>query len=70
MKRLTLTEVLDAPALAQGQADDLICDHPAGIRIWRSRLTVEDGQPYDHQVTVEKRGTDGWYSTEFYQPLP
>lgn len=50
---LTLKELEAMPTLSVGQADDLKIE-TADTRVWLSRMTVEDGQPYDNQVTVEK----------------
>ncbi len=55
------------PTLAQGQADDLKIDtgaargyHEAGdLRLWVSRMTVEDGAAVDNEVAVERMDTLG-----------
>ena len=50
---LTLEYLKSLPTLHQGQTDDLKIERDY-TRVWLSRLTIEDGQPYDNQVTVEK----------------
>lgn len=53
----TLKALQNMPTLAQGQADDLKISTPT-LRVWLSRLTVEDGMPYNNQVTIEKYQID------------
>lgn len=48
----TLKEISALPTLSQGHADDLKAES-ATRRVWLSRMTIEDGQPYNNQVTVE-----------------
>jgi len=52
-KRYTLAELQDMPTLAQGHFDNLKINCEK-FRLWFSRLTMADGQPYDHQVSVER----------------
>lgn len=54
MKKLyTISELENLPTISEGQADDLKIE-TKNIRIWLSRLTKEDGQPYDNEVTIEE----------------
>lgn len=53
MRHYTLAELSALPTLSQGHTDDLKIE-TKGVRVWLSRMTVEDGMPYDNQVTVEK----------------
>lgn len=41
----------------------------ATTRVWLSRLTIEDGMPYNNQVTVETYNskTGAWVTTEQYE---
>jgi len=48
----TCLELDQLPTLAEGQFSNLKIDLP-NIRIWLSRMTVEDGMPYDHAVEIE-----------------
>lgn len=58
MRRYSLAELKAMPTLHQGQYDDLKAefDH---VRVWLSRMTVADGQPYNNQVTVEDVDASG-----------
>lgn len=49
----TLSELEALPTLAQGQCDDLKVKSKY-IQVWLSRMTKEDGMPYDNQVTIER----------------
>jgi hypothetical protein len=53
------------PTLHQGQADDCKLDD-GETRIWLSRCTVEDGEPYNNKVTVERLVDGRWVETETY----
>lgn len=59
MKIPSLKKLLAMPTLAIGQTDDLKIDE-GSIRIWVSRLTVEDGMPYNHQLTIEHKREGVW----------
>lgn len=54
------------PTIRQGQTDDLKFES-ATQRVWLSRLTTEDGQPYDNQVTVERFNGESWETVEQYE---
>lgn len=49
----TLAELEALPTIAQGQMDDLKIKTKY-IQVWLSRMTKEDGMPYDNQVTIER----------------
>ena len=66
MKRFTLQELERMPTLCVGQADDLKVEED-GVRVWLSRCSVEDGEPYDNKVTVEKWVNLRWTVVEEYQ---
>lgn len=53
IKKYTLEELQALPTLSQGQTDDLKIENKSN-RVWLSRMTIEDGMPYNNQVTVEK----------------
>lgn len=57
MSRYTLAELEALPTLAVGQADDLKIETES-VRVWLSRCTIEDGEPYNNKVTVEKLEED------------
>ncbi len=68
MRRYTLTELLELPTLAVGQADDLKVDTGAE-RQWLSRCTVADGEPFDHKVTTERREHGRWVVVDVYEAM-
>lgn len=67
MKHYTAAELEKLPTLCEGQADDLKIEENK-TRIWLSRMTKEDGMPYNNQITVEKLNpkTYNWEITEQY----
>lgn len=65
-ERYTLEELESLPTLSVGQADDLKVD-TGNTRVWLSRCSVEDGEPYDNKVTVERLAEGRWVEVETYQ---
>lgn len=66
-RHFTLRELEKMSTRAQGQADDLKYE-TSTYRVWLSRCTVADGEPYNHKVTVEHVGRAGqWVTVEEYQ---
>lgn len=61
----TLAELEALPTLCESQADDLKIEKP-GYRVWLSRCTVDDGEPYDNKVTIEERINGCWVETQHY----
>lgn len=66
-KRYTLAELQAMPTLHSGHFDNLKVDQYVGtrpeLRVWLSRMTVEDGAPCNNEVTVEvytMTRKDGW----------
>ena len=59
----TKRELRKMKTLSTGQADDLKID-TGETRIWLSRCTVADGEPYNNKVTVE-RLVDGRANPQF-----
>lgn len=66
VRKFTLQELEKMPTLCVGQADDLKYEED-GVRVWLSRCGVEDGEPYDNKVTVEKWIHLCWETVEEYQ---
>ena len=64
---LGLQELEDLPRLAQGQADDLKVDAGDGWRVWLCRCGVEDGMPFDNQVTVERCVDGRWLEVAVWE---
>lgn len=62
----TLAELQDMPVISQGQFDNLLVDDGL-FRVWLSRMTVEDGMPYNNQVTVEAMIDGVWSTVEQYE---
>jgi len=54
------------PTLCTGQADDLKVE-TSTMRVWISRCTVEDGEPFDDKVTVERLRNGRWEVADEYQ---
>jgi hypothetical protein len=54
MKRIyKLAELEAMPTITAGQFDDLKFE-TENRRVWLSRMTVEDGEPYNNKVSVEE----------------
>lgn len=70
----TLAELEDMPTLSLGQTDDLKAENE-DTRIWLSRLSTEDGEPYNNKVTIERleedfrenRLSSQWVTKETYE---
>ena len=62
----TLDELEGNPTLCVGQADNLKID-TGTLRVWLSRCTVEDGEPYNNKVTIERLHNGSWYTWNTYQ---
>jgi hypothetical protein len=67
-RRYRLDELEALPTLCVGQADNLKIEEPTR-RVWLSRCTVADGEPYDNKVTVRERIEDQWLTTDVYQAV-
>lgn len=65
----TLKELEGLKTISQGQMDDLKIED-GNIRVWLSRMTIEDGMPYNNQVTVEELNENGsWHTIEEYEAI-
>ena len=66
----TLAQLEALPTINEGHTSDLKWD-TGRTRVWLSRMTKEDGMPYDNQVTVEVRQPAGkspeWKTALKYQ---
>ena len=65
MKKYTLRELQAMETISQGHTDDLKIK-TEDTKVWLSRMTVEDGMPYDNMVTVEKLIDGRWEVIEEY----
>ena len=66
MKRYTLEKLNRMPTINGGQFDNLKLDD-GDTRVWLSRGTVADGEPYDNKVTIETLTDGRWCITDVYQ---
>ena len=66
MKRYTLRELQAMKTISQGHMDNLKIETD-NTKVWLSRMTVEDGMPYNNMVTVEKLINGKWETIEEYQ---
>ncbi len=64
---LSLAEIQSLATISSGHADDLKIDSD-GVRVWLSRMTVQDGAAFDNEVTVEifHRSTGQWARYKSY----
>ena len=65
MKKYTLRELQQRETIEQSQTDNLKIK-TEDIKIWLSRMTVEDGMPYNNMVTIEKLIDGKWETIEEY----
>ena len=71
MKKLSLQAIRKMPTLKACHYDDLKMETPV-IRVYLSRMTIQDGQPYNNMVTVEQlvypaTNRARWETTEQYE---
>ena len=66
MRRYTLAELEAMPTLSTGHTDDLKVD-TGRTRVWLSRCTVADGEPYNNKVAIERLKGGRWVETSTYQ---
>ena len=63
---VSLDELENLPTLAEGQADNLKIESDTE-RVWLSRCTVEDGEPWNNKVTVERLIGGSWIEVEHWE---
>lgn len=66
LRTFSLTELLALPTISSGHFDDLKIEKGV-TRVWLSRMTKEDGMPYNNQVTVERLVNGNWKQLQQYQ---
>jgi len=66
MIKYNYIDLLEMTTLESGNFTDLKYDD--GInRVWLSRMTKEDGEPFDHTAYVEEKSSDNlWKLVDFY----
>lgn len=62
----SLRELKSLPTLTVGQADNLKIE-TATERVWLSRCSIEDGEPFNNKVTIERFNGRRWYEAETYE---
>ena len=63
--KLTTKNLLDMDTLVQTNFADLKVDDD-NRRVWLSRLTKADGEPFDNTVYIEQYSYGKWKVTGFY----
>ena len=68
-KKYTAKILGSLPTISQGQADDLKIEVKGKTRIWLSRMTKEDGMPYNNQITEERfdKKSGSWKTVRVYR---
>ena len=62
----SLDALQSMPTLSRGQSSDLKID--TGFRrVWLSRCSIEDGEPYNNKVTIERLVSGIWETIVTYQ---
>ena len=64
--RYTSKQLKEMPTLEQGHYDNLKIKTET-TKVWLSRMTVGDGQPYDNEITVEELINGIWTVTRQYE---
>ncbi len=62
----TLNELQNLPNLGDSHFDNLKIE-TKNSRVWLSRCTVDDGEPYNNKVTVERLVNGNWKIIQTYQ---
>jgi len=65
MYKFTAEELEKMDTICESQADDLKFEAP-NVRVWLSRCTIEDGEPFNNKVTVEKLVDGCWTEYDVY----
>lgn len=63
-----LSEIEKMETITSSHFDDLKFES-AFIRVWLSRMTIEDGMPYNNQVTIEVLKNGRWETTKQYEAV-
>ena len=68
MTKYTLKQLEELKTISQGQADDLKIED-GNTRVWLSRMTIEDGMPYNNMISIEKLQNGCWSTIEEYEAI-
>lgn len=66
MKKYTAKQLNKLPTLCISQSYDLKIEKP-NTRVWLSRCKIEDGEPFNNKISIEKFVDNKWQITEEYQ---
>jgi hypothetical protein len=66
MIRYSLKQLQSMPTLHSGHFDNLKKD-TGHTQIWLSRMTIEDGQPYNNQVLIKRLIKGRWETIHEYE---
>ena len=64
----TLNELESMETISSGHFDDLKFETKY-IRVWLSRMTIEDGMEYNNQVTIETLKNGVWRIKKQYEAI-
>ena len=64
-RKYTANELEKLPTISQGQFDNLKIE-TEDTRVWLSRMTIDDGMPYNNAITIEKLEEGRWIIIEEY----
>lgn len=62
----TVQYLASLPTLHEGHFDNLKIETPTK-RVWLSRMRIEDGMPYNNEVTVEQKIKGDWVTVKTYE---
>ena len=66
MNLYSLAELQGRPTLSQSHCEDLKVQTD-DMRVWLSRMTVDDGAAYDNEVTIERLVDGRWRKVSTYE---
>lgn len=63
--RLSTEQLVSMDSIQNGHNADLKIDD-GQVRVWLSRLSKEDGDPFDNTVYIERYSEGKWVLSEYY----
>ena len=66
MRRFTAAYLHTLPTLNSGHFDNLKIDD-GDVRVWLSRCSTADGEPYDNKITIERLVEGKWRVQSVYE---
>lgn len=64
--KYTAEQLEEMKTLHEGRYDNLKID-TGPMRVWLSRMTIEDGMPYNNKVTIEVFENGRWVIVDEYE---